>query len=81
MFEIIDKKGMKRKVYATNGPYCLIYVDDAPGEWLEDRGWQYLRMEDCVPADVGNCQPAENRCVACGDIIPEGRQVCGRCGK
>lgn len=81
MFEIVDIKNTVRKVYAVNGHFFLIYVDDAPGEWLPERGWQYLRMEDCVPADAACYPPAENRCVACGDIIPEGRQVCGRCGK
>lgn len=79
MFEIIDKKGVKRKVYAVNGQFFLIYAGDAPGEWLEGRGWQYQPMEDCVPADAVCYPPTENRCVACGAIIPEGTQVCRRC--
>ncbi len=81
MFEIIDKKGVVRKVYAVNGRYFLVYAEDALTEWLEDRGWQYLPMEDCIPVDAARSQIEENRCVSCGSIIPEGTQVCRRCMK
>lgn len=81
MFEIVDIKGTIRKVYAINGHYFLIYVDDSPGEWLEHRGWQYLPMEDCIPASEAATPTQDNRCVACGSIIPEGMQVCRRCMK
>lgn len=79
MFEIIDQHDVKRTVYAVNGQFFLIYVGDAPGEWLQDRGWQYLPMDGCFPARAMIASPGVNRCVSCGAIIPEGRQVCGRC--
>ena len=33
--------------------------------------------ESTVNTDGGNCM--ENRCVICGKIIPEGRQICPNC--
>ena len=32
-------------------------------------------------AELVNAKPADNRCVCCGEIIPEGKQVCPMCEK
>ena len=39
-----------------------------------EQAWRMMQQKDHYD---GN----ENRCVCCGDIIPEGRQVCIKCEK
>jgi hypothetical protein len=49
---------------------------------LNAGGTPYYICEECD----GRCRstnlpPSENTCVCCGEIIPEGRQVCPNCEK
>lgn len=45
-------------------------------EWIFD-----TRPNWCPLVEIQEKQSGENRCVCCGEIIPEGRQVCPQCAK
>lgn len=59
-----------------------LYVDD---KWVASRG-SYINISEEVKKEVEKCimnigdkYGTENKCVCCGEIIPEGRQVCVKC--
>jgi hypothetical protein len=64
----------------------LVQYDDFCGVYMADDGMKYYDFEAAKEAELEWLkQPAEthtenaNRCVCCGEIIPEGRQVCPNC--
>ena len=51
---------------------------------LKEQRWHQFReraldVEEKNNAESGGIRMSENRCVACGEIIPEGGQVCQAC--
>ena len=38
-----------------------------------------MRMTSITGQMIGRMNKMEDRCICCGDIIPEGRQVCPNC--
>lgn len=66
-----------------------LYVDN---KWVASRG-SYINIAEEVKKEVERCVinfgdnkekcgtyvTTEERCVICGEVIPEGRQICKRC--
>lgn len=48
-------------------------------EWV-DKPIAYALYHVWRTADAERKVPNENRCVSCGIVIPEGRQICPNCG-
>lgn len=60
-----------------------LYIDD---KWVASRG-SYINITEEIKKEVEKCiigfgdkrQYTEERCVCCGEIIPEGKQICKSC--
>ena len=47
-------------------------------EWICDTRPNWCPLQEVQDPERG---AGENRCVCCGEVIPEGRQVCPQCEK